>query len=142
MSYRKLKNEDGAGLVEFALIAIFLFTFLFGIIETGLLVYNHQVIINAAREGARRGIVSRPDGYEIQAGDVITTVQNYTQNNIISFGNNNLVVTPQFEFDSGSTPYCTQFQEELTVNVTYDYSYLFLPYATKTLGTSVVMLCE
>jgi len=134
-----MKNEEGAGLVEFALIAIFLFTFLFGIVETGLLVYNHQVIINAAREGARHGIVARPDGYKVQAGDIVTTVQNYAQNYIISFGNNNFVVTPQFELGGN---FCTDFQEELIVNVTYDYSYLFLPYATKTLGTRVVMLCE
>ena len=59
--YRKLKNNDGAGLVEFALIALLLFSVLFGIIETGFLLYNQQIITNAGREGARFGIVARPD---------------------------------------------------------------------------------
>jgi Flp pilus assembly protein TadG len=143
----KLKNNDGAGLVEFALIALLLFTVLFGIIETGFLLYNQQIITNAGREGARFGIVARPDEpnglYKNDTSDIINHVQNYADNYIVSFGSKNLTVTPSFEFSSSSgKDYCTEFQEELTVDVTYDYTFLFLPFATKTLGTKAVMLCE
>jgi hypothetical protein len=145
--YWKLKNKDGAALVEFALIALLLFTVLFGIIEIGFLLYNQQIITNAGREGARFGIVARPDEpnglYKHDASEIRDHVRNYAESHIVSFGSKNLTVTPSFEFSSSSgKDYCTEFQEELTVDVTYDYSFLFLPYATKTLGTKAVMLCE
>jgi len=137
--HRKLKNESGAGLVEFTLIALLLFTVLFGIFEFGFLLYNQQIITNAGREGARYGIVMRPPGNKIQISEITTIVENYAEDRIISFGAKNFTVTPQFEL--GGTN-CTDFQEALTVDVTYDYSFLFLPFATKTLGTKAVMLCE
>ena len=54
-----LKNEAGAALVEAALIMIPFLLLLFGVIEFGLLLYDQQVLNNAAREGARAGIVVR-----------------------------------------------------------------------------------
>lgn len=47
------RNEEGAALVEFALIAIVLFTLLFGIIEFGLAFRDWLSVTSATREGAR-----------------------------------------------------------------------------------------
>ena len=55
MKYRF--SQRGASAVEFALILPLLIVLTFGIIEFGLLMYNQQVLTNAAREGARYGIV-------------------------------------------------------------------------------------
>jgi len=56
--YRKLgKNERGATMVEFALVALLLFTLIFGIIEFGWVFFGWITLTGAVREGARRAIV-------------------------------------------------------------------------------------
>lgn len=47
------KKEDGAALVEFALVATLLFTLLFGIIEFGLAFRDWLSVTSSTREGAR-----------------------------------------------------------------------------------------
>ena len=54
-----LFSHKGVAAVEFALILPLLLVISFGLIEFGLFMYNQQVITNAAREGARVGIVQR-----------------------------------------------------------------------------------
>jgi Flp pilus assembly protein TadG len=50
----KLRSRDeGANLVEFAVIAPLLFLLLFGVIEFARLAYGYSTVWNAAREGAR-----------------------------------------------------------------------------------------
>jgi Flp pilus assembly protein TadG len=53
-----LRGDDGAALVEFALIAPFLFLVLFGIIEFGLTLNDYQSIRQGVREGARDAVVA------------------------------------------------------------------------------------
>jgi hypothetical protein len=131
-------------LVEFAVVGLLFFTLLFGIIEIGLLIYNQQVVTNAGREGARHGIVARPSEYKITKTDIIGKVTDYAEANIVSFGNKAFDVDVQFFRDEKliATNFCGRFRDRLTVDVTYDYSFLFLPFAKKTLGTKAVMICE
>jgi Flp pilus assembly protein TadG len=56
---RKL-NERGAVAAEFALLLPVLLMILFGIIEFGMMMYGREIVTNAAREGARAGIVQGP----------------------------------------------------------------------------------
>jgi Flp pilus assembly protein TadG len=137
--YNTLSNQHGATLVEFAIVGLLFFTILFGMIEFGLLMFNQQVITNAGREGARLGIVARPDDYKVDKTAIEDEVRSYAENHIVSFGNKNFNVAASFESDLN---YCEKFKDELTVSVTYDYSFLFLPFATKTLGTTAIMVCE
>jgi Flp pilus assembly protein TadG len=51
-------NERGQALVEAALTFPLLFLLFFGIIEFSLVIFSYNTISNAAREGARWGIVS------------------------------------------------------------------------------------
>jgi competence protein ComGC len=136
---KRIRDQKGATIVEFAIVALLFFTLLFGIIEFGILLFNQQVVTNAGREGARFGIVARSDGYKVQRNSIIQLVTDYAEDSIVSFGDKNFVVDPQF--DSG-LPYCQKFQDVLTVGVTYEYSFLFLPFAKKTLGTKAIMICE
>ena len=138
-NYKSVRNQQGATTVEFAIVGLLFFTLLFGIIEFGLLLFNQQVVTNAGREGARAGIVARPDDYKVNRAAIIQIVTNYAEDNIISFGTKNFEVDPQF--DSGFQ-HCEKFQDVLTVDITYDYSFLFLPFATRTLGTQAIMICE
>jgi Flp pilus assembly protein TadG len=48
-----IRNQRGAALVEFAIVALLLFTLLFGIIEFGLIIKDYLTLSQAAREGAR-----------------------------------------------------------------------------------------
>jgi Flp pilus assembly protein TadG len=56
------KREDGQELVEFALILPLLLLLCFGIIEVGRLMLSYNTVANAAREGARHGIVDPNQG--------------------------------------------------------------------------------
>jgi len=52
-------RESGQDLVEFALVLPVLALLIFGIIQAGILVWNYNTVSNAAREGARAGIVMK-----------------------------------------------------------------------------------
>jgi hypothetical protein len=47
------KNERGATIAEFAVVALLFFTIVFGIIEFGRLLYTHNALTDATRKGAR-----------------------------------------------------------------------------------------
>ena len=53
-------GSRGAALVEFAIVALLLFTLTFGIIEFGLLIRDYLAINHAAREGSRSAAVGSP----------------------------------------------------------------------------------
>jgi Flp pilus assembly protein TadG len=55
-AWRKLRECDGAVLVESAIGLGVLVLFILGIIEFGFLWYQKQVVTNASREGARYGV--------------------------------------------------------------------------------------
>jgi Flp pilus assembly protein TadG len=54
---RGSRGEEGSAILETALSIVVLFTFLFGIMETGFALYSYHFIADAAREGARYAIV-------------------------------------------------------------------------------------
>lgn len=60
------KNERGASLAEFAVVATFFFMLIFGVIEFGRLLYTHNALTDAARRGARYAVLHEaeinPDG--------------------------------------------------------------------------------
>ncbi len=51
----KLKAQNGAAAVEFAIVAILLFVLLFGIIEFSIALYDNSKVADAVRAGARIG---------------------------------------------------------------------------------------
>ena len=55
---RKLRREEGASLVEFALIAPILFLLLFGLIDFGFIYNDFLSLRQGARDGARQGAVA------------------------------------------------------------------------------------
>src|SRR3954453_16397774 len=54
---RRLGDEHGGTLVEFAMVATIVLTVIFGLLETGRLVFTYVTIAHAARTGARYAIV-------------------------------------------------------------------------------------
>jgi len=120
-----LRGECGGSMIEFAVIAPLLFVILFGIIEFGVLLFDKAMLTNASREGARAGIVydfdstagtNHPDN-----STIITTVQNYCQDYLISFGTGSTVSVAISRSGSASLD---SAGDQLTVNVSYPFRFL------------------
>lgn len=125
---KMIQDENGGSLVEFALIAPLLFLILFGIIEFGILMYDKAMITNASREGARAGIVydydsnGTPDDpdddtYHPDDATIITTVQRYCEDYLISFGAGSTLNVAITRTGNSSG-------DNLEVNVTYPFRFL------------------
>jgi len=112
-------NQKGTTAVEFAIVLSLLITLIFGIIEFGLFIFNRQVITNAAREGARYGIVARPE--RLSNVEIKTEVLKYSKQHLITFGDDVLTAD-----DIVIPARCLQFQCNLQVQVDYEYEFLFL----------------
>lgn len=61
MHYKNNKNQRGAALVEFALVAGVFLTVLFGIVEFGRLLWTHNALTDATRRGARYATIRKDD---------------------------------------------------------------------------------
>jgi len=64
---REQRRDAGQDLVEMALILPLLLALLLGIIEFGVAVWRYNTLANAAREGARAGVVHRCERPAIEA---------------------------------------------------------------------------
>ena len=73
------RRRLGATVVEFAIVAPLLFLFIFAMIEFGRMVMVEQILTNAAREGARRGILEQSTRAEVE-----TIVSDYLTESSIS----------------------------------------------------------
>lgn len=127
------KERRGAALVEFAIVSPILFLLVFGMIEYGRMVMVQQIITNAAREGARLGVL---DG--TTTGDVQTAVTDYLSGASVSGAD--VTVDP-------SPPDSAGFGEPVTVTVSVPFNQVsWLPtplfIGGKTLQSSTVMRRE
>lgn len=116
----KFASQKGAAMVEFALILPLLVIITFGIIEFGLFIYNQQIITNASREGARAGIVASSP--RLPSASINSVVQNYCANYLITLGAQNTPTTTLTGYSANAL-----FQQDLTVQVNYTYSFLVIP---------------
>ncbi len=131
---KMMNRQEGVAAIEFALILPVLLLIIFGIMEFGLLLFNKQVITNASREGARAGIVMQvPRPTELQIQKI---AGGYCEDYLISFGSNDPPITT---VPSGI---CSNFQDDLIVNISYDYNFLLLPMDSVKLSAQTVMKCE
>ena len=89
--------------MEFAVVAPILFLLVFGMIEYGRLVMVQQVLTNATREGARKGVLDGSTTSEVE-----TTVTNYLTSANISGAT--VTITP-------NPPNSAGFGEPVTVSV-------------------------
>lgn len=124
----RVKGDEGAAMVEFAIVSVLLFTLIFGIITYGLLLNFKQDVTRAAAESARAGAVAFPatdawadadaalddavDGFNQTCGlagmscyvnlhDCTTTVADNTPSNSASTGD---CITVELVFDYDDFP--------------------------------------
>ncbi len=137
-----LKSEKGATAVEFAIVLPVLLLLILGIIEFSFLLFNKAVITNAAREGARAGIVQRIP--RVTSSEIETKVKDYSFNHLITFGGPTIPTVTS----TAPCPAGAYSGAGLTVTVDFHYSYLALPHFVSELigGTDLkaeaVMKCE
>lgn len=117
---RKL-NERGVAAAEFALVLPVLLLILFGTIEFGMMMYAREIVTNAAREGARAGIVQGPP--------------KRTSSEISTIANSYLTGTGINQADVTFTPTGVGLSNPNMLTVTAQYSYNFLiPYIPAVVG--------
>ncbi|MGA9753981.1 MAG: TadE/TadG family type IV pilus assembly protein [Desulfobaccales bacterium] len=80
LNWSKLRKDEGAAMVEFAIACSLLIMLVLGICEFGLIFYQKQVITNASREAARYGVTYVTDANGVRlAPQNITTPYTITQ---------------------------------------------------------------
>lgn len=95
---RLMRNEDGAAVVEFALVMPILALIIFGIIDFGRAFYTVNNIISAVREGARYGAILAAPMSTLGQQEIRDRVRSVSQ----PFGGDSLVDSQiQIEFPDG-----------------------------------------
>ncbi len=132
--------QQGAAVVEFALVLPLLLVLLIGGIDMSLALYDKAVITNASREGARVGIVARNP--PVSETEIRQVVQAYTQSALVDFGSGKPAPTVSVEQGSlGPNP-------TLKVSVSYTFQGIGLGDLLSNLGqpwvlqSSTVMVYE
>jgi Flp pilus assembly protein TadG len=115
---RRLRSEQGAELVEFALVLPLLLFIIMGLVDFGFLFQRFEVVNNAAREGARMAVLP---GYA--TADVTARVQSYVSTGGVpsTTGNPSVSVT-NVTIPTGGGP----VMQGKRVQVTYSSAYLFI----------------
>jgi len=116
---RRARGEDGAQLVEFALVLPLLLLVMLGIAEMGFMFQRYEVVTNAAREGARLAVLP---GYG--SADVQARVGAYlTSGRVPTTGTNPRVVVEDVTIPVGGGRPAIPAKR---VTVTYSYGFQFL----------------
>ena len=118
---RHWRSEEGAQLVEFALVLPLLLLVVLGIAEFGFMFQRYEVVTNAAREGARLAVLPGYSTPDVQAR-VATYVSIGRVPITTSPANPNVVVENVSIPVSGGRPPISAKR----VTVTYTYTYQFL----------------
>lgn len=119
---RKMRCEEGASVIEFAIVLPLLIMLVFGIVEFSVALYDKAMLTNASREGARAAALFRQPqlcGAGLQ-GVVSGVVNTYCSDKMITFGSPVAVNTTV-------SPACPDRGENITVTLDYTYSWLVLP---------------
>lgn len=146
-----IKNQEGATVVEFAIIVPLLLLFTFGIIEFSLLMYNKAMLNNACREGARAAVVysyhyndiddATDDTFYPSDARIKPHVRHYAENLMVTFGSDVfedadidiLRINP--DFPNVNQPVTDKSIEYLIVRAKYKYDFLFIPtFVTNLIG--------
>lgn len=120
-----LRNQKGQALVEFAIILPVILLMVMGIVQFGMMLNSYLSITNAAREGARVGIIGSTNT-EIRDAITGTSPSLQPEKMIIS-------ITPsESTRNSGDT---------LTVSINYDYE-LTVPIISNLFNNAVVLKAQ
>jgi len=137
MRKRLIRSNEGATMVELAIVLQILLIVLFAIGELGIALYDKAMLTNATREGARAGIVAQDP--RVTDGEIKSVVKKYLQDEsgkdyLITFGADILG-----DEDITITKAGSSFGSDLTVSVNYRYDSLVLSRLISTLGGDITL---
>ena len=125
---RSSQREDGASALEFALVAPFLFMFLFAIVSFGVILAQMMALNNGAREGARFGVVDEKTCSQIAsaARDASSAVAVNTASVTVSVKRGQTAASATNACASGPTKPCSGSAtgDSIYVTTAYDSSLL------------------
>jgi hypothetical protein len=101
MNSQLQKKEKGVICVEIALILPFLILLLLGALDFGLLVHEHQVLQNAAREGARYSAQHRIGDHGVTLGAIQNRVVRYCDLQNITIQPGDVAVNQAYDYTLG-----------------------------------------
>ena len=130
------KNQRGASLVEFAMIAPFLIILILGLTHFGILMYRMQGLHAAAREGARTASISGSTNQDIE-----TSINNALEG--VAANGITITITPALT-GSNQSPCEGRKGEEVKVELetSYDLDVPFLTGQTIDIGGKGSFRCE
>jgi Flp pilus assembly protein TadG len=110
-------DERGAELIEFAFALPILLLVVAGIIDFGILFQRYEVVTNAAREGARVGILADYDE---------TDIQNRVNSYLAASGLTDTAPAPGVSYDDVEVTPGGASVSVVTVTVQYPHNFLFI----------------
>lgn len=119
--YRHGKHRAGAHLVELAFVVAIFVMFLFGILEYSRLVFVRQVIMNAAREGARYAVVNVADSTVVSDTTAYVKTRMCGLDSQTSYYNCQVYLSDSSGNNIGSATNAA-FGQYIAVQIDYDYS--------------------
>ena len=133
--FARIRQEDGQGMVEFAMVLPILMAVMLGIVQFGIIFNNYETLTDASRVAARRAATSRFVGDN--GASAVTAAKNAASNLNLT--------NAQIEISScapGTYPCTTQDWttpgNEVTVKLTYPYSIKILDWAVKSGNLTVI----
>jgi Flp pilus assembly protein TadG len=114
---RGWRNDTGAELLEFAIALPILLLVVAGIVDFAILFQRYEVVTNAAREGARVGVL--PD---YTTADIEARVSSY----LAASGLNDPAPTPVVTYDNVEITPGGPTMSVVTVKVQYPHQFIFL----------------
>lgn len=134
------RGEKGVAAIEFGLVLPILLLFIFGIIEFSTLLYDKAMITNASREGARAGVVYRPDHLTLTEAEIADVVNAFGKAHVVTFGEHNppVIEAKYIQLDEDGEEIKTPVDvaraagiiksgDRLEVKVDFTYGFLILP---------------
>ena len=119
--FRHCRSDDGANLIEFALVLPLLLLVVLGIAEFGFIFQRYEVITNAAREGARLAVLPGYTTPDVQARVASYTYAGRVPTTTSPVNPTVLVENISIPVSGGRPPISAK-----RVTVTYTYTFQFL----------------
>jgi Flp pilus assembly protein TadG len=136
-------NEEGAVLVESALVLMVFLMLIFGIMEAGRLVEVRNAVTEAAREGARFAVSPLHDSQHgtwtlPSSGEISLQTKQFLAAAGIDATNASITINSQYPFPGDSTTMCTQ----VSISIPYQVLTPIAPFGGITLKAQSVMRNE
>jgi len=112
------RKQLGAAAIEFALVLPLYLLIIDGVMEISIVIYDQAIVLNAAREGVRAGVVlSEP---KMSNADIAAVAQRYAESYLLSFGRADQLIVTVNQSADGS------YQTPLSVTVGFAYTSLMI----------------